>query len=255
MDNLVFLHGFLGSSRNWGPIIHRLQEKSSSLRTHSFDLLGHGAKVEASFAESFDLGMMAQDLQADLEGLDSFHLVCHSFAVFPFLKSYEKISSKIKSIILVDTAPLITLEAFEDISNIFTKLQKKYPSRQELKEDVARHYASRPSLMLFLMTQFRRNNQDLQAWKYKLSNMQRVLNEAYKNQWWSLWQNISEPIYLMRGQESTYFSTKKLEELVANSKKLNIKYEEITGAGHWVHQDVPDLFVDKIIAYIDSLEL
>jgi len=101
---LLFLHGNLGSSRWWEPILHRLPE---GWRGIAYDALGYGNSDRTDELTRFSVPGRLRDLIAIIEalGLEHFHLVAHSTAT-PVAVEYALLEPKaVKTLTLIGPVP------------------------------------------------------------------------------------------------------------------------------------------------------
>ena len=125
-STIIFLHGLLGSSRNWRSVTKSLSEKYHTL---CFDLPNHGKSLHE---EESTVQKMANVIHAEIvqRGVSQFSLCGHSLGGKVAMKMACDYSHRIKKLLVVDIAPrdypadhhLPTLMALADLDLIgFTK--------------------------------------------------------------------------------------------------------------------------------------
>ena len=101
---LLFLHGNLGTSRWWEPLLQRLPE---GWRGIAYDAIGHGRSEHTDDLTRFSIPAQLRDLIAVVEalGLESMHLVAHSTAT-PVAMEYALLAPKrVTTLTLVGPVP------------------------------------------------------------------------------------------------------------------------------------------------------
>ena len=99
----VFLHGLLGSSRNWRSVCKSLSEESHSF---ALDLPNHG---QSFHSEDSTIKGMARDILRWLDemGLDSVFLCGHSLGGKVAMRFASDYPERVEKLIVVDMAPAI----------------------------------------------------------------------------------------------------------------------------------------------------
>ena len=101
---LLFLHGNLGSSRWWEPVLARLP---GGWRGVAYDAIGHGRSERANGLERYSVPARVRDLIAfiDALALEGVHLVAHSTAT-PVAIEYALIApERVATLTLVGPVP------------------------------------------------------------------------------------------------------------------------------------------------------
>ncbi len=88
MKNLILVHGFLGSSLNWGPVLGKLRAHVG-LKDWNFsavDLLGHAYRpVDDKSRTALGIDEVSEDLNLQVPP-GSFYALGHSFGLRPLLR-------------------------------------------------------------------------------------------------------------------------------------------------------------------------
>ncbi len=254
MSDLVFIHGFLGSSLNWGPTIHRLKKAQSEgfvskdWAFSAVDLLGHGAR-KAPPEVKLDLNITVDDLEKQLPK-SPFYVVAHSFGLRPALAYAKRYPTQIKALIVEDAAPELSQFGYQFLKKIFTQTPEEFSSRQEAKQYFDTEYGENSAMSRFLLSQIREKENKKLSWRFRVEQMLGLLEESFTLPLWEEWQSFDAPIVLIVGENSNYMN----EERVAKSIQLRhgkpIKTHQISQCGHWVHSEQLEQFCQIVIKEI-----
>jgi pimeloyl-ACP methyl ester carboxylesterase len=236
-DPIIILHGLLGSSSNWSATSAMLGKR---LQVFTLDLRNHGNSPHTS---EFDYPSMAEDLKSfmDTQGLRQATILGHSLGGKIAMVFADRYPEMIDKMIIVDIAPKAypvdhkaLIEAMLDVDlNIYNKV----------KEVVAALATAIPSIQVrnFLAKNLRKQDSSF-SWKVNLRAIRDNLDRLSERI--SLRNSFDKPVLFIRGDLSDYI----LEEDKASLCRIYPRAEiaTIEGAGHWVHIDAKNSFVDKV---------
>lgn len=101
---IIFLHGFMGSSEDWIPLMRRLAEEYYCI---AYDLPGHNQTEVEGYDEFYTIDNTCASLkkEIDSQGITNFHLVAYSMGgriALTFAIKYPEIINKL---VLISTSP------------------------------------------------------------------------------------------------------------------------------------------------------
>lgn len=227
-STIIFLHGLLGSSRNWRSVTKSFSEK---YHTICFDLPNHGKSLHE---EESTVQKMAKSIHAELvqRGVSQFSLCGHSLGGKVAMKMACDYSQRIKKLLVVDIAPrdypadhhLPTLMALADLDLIgFTK-------RKEVDEALAEKIPNW-AFRQFLLTNLG-SIEGRFAWIPNLNGLISSIKSLSSN---PLNQNdlFEGPSLFLRGGKSGYVRSEHFDEIKRYFPTAEIK--TLTEAGHDLH--------------------
>jgi pimeloyl-ACP methyl ester carboxylesterase len=99
---LVLVHGFMGNSRTWDPVI---KDVSSNRAVLTYDHRGHGESTNTGDADSYTFAQLVADFAALVDGLDldRFHLLGHSMGGIVAMRYAVAHPERVTSLIAMDT--------------------------------------------------------------------------------------------------------------------------------------------------------
>jgi len=239
---LVILHGLFGMSDNWMSIGKKL---SDNYRVIIPDLRNHGSSPHD---RAWDYNVMTRDLDELIQSLniDRFHLMGHSMGGKVAMNYVRVFGDKVQKLIVIDIAPRYypvhhqkILEALlsVDLENIQT--------RKEAEEQLERHIDNW-GIRQFLLKNLKRDDEGFK-WKFNLN----IINEQIENVGAEISGFVAEvPTLFVAGSGSDYINQQdktEIRELFTNSLIISIK-----GAGHWIHADKPDEFLESVTRFLEN---
>jgi pimeloyl-ACP methyl ester carboxylesterase len=259
---LLMIHGGRDHCRNWDWVAERLQDRYHVIAP---DLRGHGDSawsIGASYGETnwvYDIAQLVhQRITAPVT------ILAHSLGGSIALLYAGVFPETVKKVIAIEglgPAPNIEEKFRIPIEDRLRgwietrransgRVARKYPTLEaaiarmqeentHLSEEQARHLTIHGALQ---------NEDGSYSWKF--DNYIRLVGGPgglSREEQFRLWSRISCPVLLVRGTES-WASDPELDGRIKhfqNAKLLNIE-----GAGHWVHHDKLDVFMQGIHAFL-----
>lgn len=244
---LIIIHGLYGSSDNWVSIGRKLAE---NFEVFIIDQRNHG---KSPHSPNHNYQLLKNDLKdfMDQQSINEAILLGHSMggktAMF-FAADYPK---RVKQLIVVDISPrsYITTDSKQLLAHN-TIIRAMYnldfygiESRQEIDDILAK---SIPEIRVrqFLLKNIKRHKSgefywgiNIKAIKHELPN---IIDGLRKDQ-----PEIKGfPILFIKGRNSDYISDED-RNLISRIFPF-ARIETIPNAGHWVHAEQPELFLQKI---------
>ena len=241
---LVILHGFLGSLDNWITIGRKLEQLN--LEVHLVDLRNHGKSFHS---KDFSYDYMCFDLKKylDSKNIKKTSILGHSMGgkvVYSFLENHENYLDKT---IIADILPV---EYNNSYDNIFQSLKTINPgtlTRRIEFEEHLKNYFDDELFISFLSKNLTRDENGNFKFKFNLTTLSEKFDEVLKALKPS--RIIDKEINLIYGAKSDYITESKLNDSLQYFS--NIKLSVIENAGHWLHYEKQDDFINhckKIIS-------
>ncbi|AFI83991.1 alpha/beta hydrolase [Methylophaga nitratireducenticrescens] len=240
-EPLVILHGLFGSSDNWRSIASALSEKRQVI---SVDLRNHGRSFHHP-QQTFEL--MAEDLlnlQDELE-LSTIDLMGHSLGGKTAMQFAQTFADRLGRLIVVDIAPRQYPDEHSIIFKALLALDlSKFSSRTEASEALVDTLPD-PMVRQFLLLNMQKADQGF-SWRINLQ----ALFCSYPGLLQSVEPDgpVETPTLFISGEKSDYVTDKDWQHI----KTLYPQAEHvmIDGAGHWVHAEKPDIFIQQVNRYL-----
>ena len=236
-DPIVILHGLFGMLDNWQTVAKKLAENYMVILVDQRD---HG---KSKHTEEFNYQVLAEDLNEFLEEnwIHSSHIIGHSMGGKTAMQFAVNHPDMIKKLIIVDIGPKAYLPGHDIIFKALLEVPiDEVQSRQEV-DDIISKYIEDAGVRLFLMKNLKRKKEGGFIWKMNLE----LLNKEYSNIIAAV--ESTEPIdvdtLFIYGSKSHYIKAEDIESI--KSIFPESKFEKLD-AGHWIHAEKPDEFVDLI---------
>ncbi|KAL3124092.1 hypothetical protein niasHT_004681 [Heterodera trifolii] len=250
---LVIVHGLFGHKQNWRGVAKALQKELGN-RVFVLDLRNHG---ESPHLPQCTYSSMASDLRQFLEKevftvsvYKTAFLLGHSMggkvvSEFAFTKVNENL---IEKLIVEDIAPqrnshssLAQFRAYiQSLRSVDLRLSRSEISRSldpKIPEETIR---------AFLLTNLYKPRGGPFKWRCNLDalsdNLEHIFDPLISRE------RVTVPTLFLHGANSTYF----LEDDKIALRKIfsHANFEEIPEAGHWLHAEQPQRFIDSVTKFL-----
>ncbi|MCK8817883.1 alpha/beta hydrolase [Natroniella sulfidigena] len=245
-DTLVLIHGgFSNGYLTWRRQIDTLGEQ---YRLIICDRRGHGKSPQDP--KPYTIAQDAQDIIAILKeiGIDSFHLVGHSYGGLVAIEVAYQLADKISTLHLLEPPCFSLFSNDPEVSSLNNKIKSLFEESSERGiEELAKGFFE-----TMIGTEAAEHLRDSLAWQKVLDETERLINEEYPAEYSSeKITDLSLPIYIYTGGRSQLGLRKIAYETV---KKLpTAKLIDIPEATHDLPRAQPR-FDDALLASIKDYE-
>ena len=241
---LVILHGFLGSLDNWITIGRKLEQLN--LEVHLVDLRNHGKSFHS---KDFSYDFMCFDLKKylDSKNIKKTSILGHSMGgkvLFSFLENHENYLDKT---IIADILPVEYKNSYDNIFQSLKSINPRALTKRIEFEEHLKNYFDDELFISFLSKNLTRDENGNFKFKFNLITLSEKFDEVLKALKPS--RIIDKEINLIYGAKSDYITDSKLNDALQYFS--NIKLSVIENAGHWLHYEKQDEFINhckKIIS-------
>lgn len=254
---IVFVHGFLGSALNWGPVLSRLRALPSRAGDEFFavDLLAHGRRGQDPVPRPLTVEAVANDLMTQLPDGPIIG-VGHSFGLRPLLKLSAQYPGKLVGLVSEDSTPALSQAGYSQLVQIFDGIALPQPTRETARAEIEKSFGVDTTMTRFLVSNVRELSPGVHGWRFQAEALRELLDEARDHDLWNEWRAYTGPIELITGERSGHVTRERADEAVRNRGDRSIRLTVVPDAGHWVHADQPESFVsalDRALVRLTSL--
>lgn len=256
-DPLIVLHGLYGSSDNWVTIA---KEFEKFFRVILVDLRNHGQSPHSNDHKYTDMANDLLELFGTLK-IEKANILGHSMGGRVAMQFAIDYPDKIHSLIIEDITPWgydhnskIAQPYLEEHKQIVTGLTSIPIDSISLRDEAETLLASsvkQEAVRQFLLKNLKRGRGGMFSWRFNLPVLANSLpsiiggispkNELKKSQVRTLF---------IKGSASNYIPKDKEDDLAKTFP--NSELSVINEAGHWVHVDKPEEFVDVVLNFLLS---
>ena len=219
---LCILHGFLGMLDNWKTLGTSYAE--NGFQVHLIDQRNHGKSFHSP---DFDYDILSNDLlnYMNYHKIESTILIGHSMGgktAMQFACSYPERINKL--LIAIDTN---NLKSRKDADDQLTKYITDFGTRQ------------------FLLKSLYRNEDKKLGFRFNLEVLSEKMEEIGDNI--NSTDRYNGPTLFLRGDRSEYVTKNDSEIIKRHFPKATV--ETISNAGHWLHAENPEEFLEKSLTF------
>ncbi|CAG0879427.1 unnamed protein product [Cyprideis torosa] len=256
---IIIMHGLLGSKRNWATLARDIHFRTGR-KVVTVDARNHG---ESPHSPRMDYYVMAGDvaaLMAEME-IPEAVLVGHSMGGRAMMMlALQEQPSLVDSLFVVDISPcnrtypqgqtqLMDFLRALDMVDTDSLPPSLGNARKELDAFLAKTVKNQ-TIRQFMLTNLVEQGNSLR-WRMNLKAL--ILNfeeNLAKFPACDVGSSYSGPTYFISGENSDYL----LEEDVPKILEIfpAAEFRVVEGAGHWVHHDQPDEFLDTFISLLQT---
>lgn len=249
---MIILHGLFGSSDNWLTISRRLD---SEFKIFLPDLRNHG---QSPHVESHTYEDMAEDLELFFKNnnINRATILGHSMGGKLAMMFSAMHPEKTERLIVADIAPKLYVRegsGEEDQEMLLTLMEQidlsSFSSRKEIDEVLAEKIKSL-SLRQFLVKNIYRNKGGKFSWKINIQalkeNLGHIIHDVDKDFFNKYKPIATYPVTFIRGLKSDYIRDEDIP--LIHSIYPQAQITNIADAGHWLHAEQPDEFIEAILS-------
>ncbi len=256
-NTVVIVHGLYGSSDNWLTVGKKL---AANHHVYMVDQRNHGRSPQAD-EHSFEL--MKEDLASffNHHKIEKATVVGHSMGGKTAMYFAAEYPEKINKLVVVDIAPKDYFQLQETSQyylhkNILESLieikEANYTNRQEV-ADALTIKIDGDSLVQFLMKNFYLNKENGRvACRVNAPVIYDALDDIIAGVDYRWFEDrlpiFNYPVSFIRGEKSNYVMDSDLPKIKEIYPEVVI--ETIPNAGHWLHAEQPQLFMDALQRFI-----
>jgi esterase len=240
---LVILHGFLGMGDNWKSLALIMAE--AGFQVHLVDQRNHGRSFHHP---EFNYALLTQDLKAYLahHGLDQFVLLGHSMGGKTAMNFATQYPDYISHLVVADIGPKEYPPHHQAILKALNHLQQSGPTSRKQADQLLSDYISEAGIRQFLLKNLYWAEPERLALRINLEAL--TQNADQIGTALPLNALFAGPTLFLKGANSAYILPEDQAGIKRNFPQARI--EEIAGAGHWLHAENPQDFLEAFLAFV-----
>lgn len=238
---LIILHGLFGMSDNWHNIARRLSETNT---VYTIDQRNHG---QSPHSPVMNYNVMADDVweMMNAENIGEAIIIGHSMGGKTAMAFANKYPDKTEKLIVVDIAPKAYKPGHIIYFDAMKAINFKASGRKEIEDELAKSITDKGEMLFLLKNLYRKENGEF-GLKINLdaieNNYEEIICEVIIDK------PLNIPTLFIKGQNSNYITEN--DKTVINQNFINVRFETIPNAGHWVHAENPEGFLNAVNAFL-----
>ncbi|MGI9274687.1 MAG: alpha/beta fold hydrolase [Endozoicomonas sp.] len=243
--DLISVHGLFGSQENLGAINRKLSEQ---FRVHGLDVRNHG---RSPHSEEMNYSAMAADIieYMDSMKLEQACLLGHSMGGKIVMETALRYPERVGKLAVMDIAPVRYLERRHDeiFDGLFSLDLSRVKNRSEA-DRALQAYVQETSIRQFLLKNLYRSDNGGFAWRMNLAVIHRHYQDILDGQHSST--SFQGEVLFLKGGDSDYMQPSHRDEVLSLFPNASVRI--ITGTGHWLHAEKPELVSGALLRFFLS---
>lgn len=249
----VFLHGLMGYAINWRKIVSLLGPEDLSL---IYDQRGHGQSFQPG--SGYAPEDYAEDLKhiADEIGWSKFVLVGHSMGGRNALMFAARHAEYLEKLVIEDIGPEGSENAADYYADLLGAVPTPFASKLKAKEFFMNDFhrvpvrGNRQTIGLYLYSNIVDQPDGTADWRFSRQAIIDSVRQGRAKDHWREFQSLSVPTLVVRGAQSEELSSEVFQRMGLTNPRVQLV--EIDNAGHWVHYDQPEQFVNALKSFVSQ---
>jgi pimeloyl-ACP methyl ester carboxylesterase len=239
---LIILHGLFGQSDNWNTLAKKFAEHS--LFVYTVDLRNHGLSPHT---DTMSYSEMANDVREliESENINQPILLGHSMGGKVAMWVDYLFPNTLSKIIVVDIAPKKYPSGHTDVFNALNAVDFSVAkTRKDVEIQIRKHLLNEAVIQFLLKNVYWETPEKLN-WRFNLSaienHYEEILNAVPDY-------SSSTPALFIKGELSNYITNEDIEDIQKHYPNYHLV--SIPKAGHWVHAEQPQIFMEEVLKFI-----
>lgn len=240
---LIILHGLFGMLDNWATLSKKFAE---SYTVYAVDQRNHG---KSEHAEAFSYDLLAKDLLEFMDAHDIYtaNLLGHSMGGKTVMEFTRQFPERVERLIVADIAPRRYDAKHSTIIEALTQLPlAEVKSRGDADQFLAQKI-EQPGVRQFLLKNIQRTES---GYSLKMNLPSLVANYSDIIGSVDLGTDFDRPVLVLSGGASDYVQEADKEHFEEHYN--NVAFQQISGAGHWLHADSPMAFFEAVSGFLEK---
>ena len=243
---VIILHGLLGMSDNWISIAKKIAEKHTVFLP---DLRNHGNSFHS---EDFDLEVLTDDIIELVHNLkiENAVIIGHSLGGRIAISAVLKYPDLFSKIIVVDIAPrrYTGNRSISGLLHIMNRIDLDTKKNIAEIDEAMKPLISDIRIRQLVLKNVIKNDEGFYEWKSNLVVITKKIEELMTPVFDEV--QYEKPALFIKGGKSDFVTQDDYKIIYRYFPNADI--DIIQNAGHWVHADEPQLFLEKVMLFLKN---
>ena len=236
----LILHGYLGMGDNWKSLGNQFEEH---FQIHLIDQRNHGRSFHA---DEFDYENLTKDLLNYIQyhNLENVILLGHSMGGKTAMLFAVKYPRVVDRLIIADISPRYYQPHHTDILKALNSVDFSIQNSRKLVDEKITELIPDIGVRSFLLKNVYWKEKGKLAFRMNLKVLEREMKDilgAIPEA------EVFTPTLFIRGELSNYILDEDIDQLEDYFPDSTLV--TVPNAGHWVHAEAPDLFIDTLLGF------
>lgn len=251
----VFLHGLMGYALNWRKITSHFEKEKQIL---AYDQRGHGRSFQPL------TGYAPEDYADDLHiiidelGWDQITLVGHSMGGRNAINFAYRFSDRVRALVLEDIGPGAAPNSAQKYIDLVNMIPTPFDTKLAAKEYFLNEFPqqakgwNKPEMLgQYLYSNIIETETKKATWRFSKEAIFLSITQGRSKDYWHEYEELKMPTLIIRGENSNDLSQENYKTML--KKNANSRGVVIANAGHWVHTDNSNAFIEALTNFDNSL--
>ncbi|MBP2832473.1 alpha/beta fold hydrolase [Aquimarina sp. U1-2] len=242
-DPFVILHGFLGMGDNWKTLGKKIAEQG--FQVHLLDQRNHGRSFHSDL---FNYETMVEDVlqYCNQQGFDKMYLLGHSMGGKTAMLFAVKYQNRIHKLIVADIGPKYYPLHHQDILDGLSAIDFEISTSRGAVDKALSSYVPDLGVRMFLLKNLYWKEKGVLGFRMNLEAL--VKNAAEIGAALPEGLKFEGAALFLKGERSNYILEE--DKVRIEDQFPKAKITEISKAGHWLHAENPDEFLNNVLEFV-----
>ncbi len=248
--SLIILHGLFGMLDNWQSIGQRLSER---FRVYVLDQRNHGKSPWTDDHSYYDMANDLLDFVQQQQITAKFYLLGHSMGGKTAMQFAVEHPHLLQQLIIVDIAPkTYPMGEHTTVFAAFNAMPLHQITDRKQAEQLLQQHNLSTDITQFMLKNLYRTVDNTFAWRCNVATLEIHYKSILDNSLY-FYDSSNIPTLFVKGAKSERYIELPDDETVLQHHFPNSTIKVVEGAGHWVHAEQPELFLQLINDFLNPI--
>ena len=161
----------------------------------------------------------------------------------------SRFPQRVISLVIEDISPESKISDVERYEKLLGRVPTPFKHKKDAKEFLLNDFGD-PVLGNYFYSNLVENEDGLIDWRFSKKGILESVRMGRQVDRWNEWKSLKVPTLLVRGERSEDLPQETYEKMLKENP--NVEGKIITDAGHWVHFDQPEQFINVLKPFLSA---